>query len=318
MADPTGDTPAQAGAPDAGTSVAVTPSSPAPAPASAEPISPASTDPAPAPAGDGEPPANGNDWATLRDKYAKGDEKILKRLSRYSSQEAVIDALLAAQNKISSGTLRSTLPENATKEEMAAWREENGIPADTSGYDLKDIPLSPEAKAGADEFLKAAHAVNMTPAQVKAAVAWSAQRAEAQLEARQLQDQQITAEADELLREEWGAETKLNKNMILGLLDTAPEGVKDRIMGGRLADGTPITSDVKTLRWLAGIAREINPVATVVPGAGTNSAQVIETEMATMQKLMGDPKSAYWKGPEAEKMQARYRDLITVQEKIRR
>jgi hypothetical protein len=122
---------------------------------------------------------------------------------------------------------------------------------------------------------------------------------------------------EEVLRGEWGSEYKLNLNLISGLLDTAPQGLKDQLLGARLADGSVLGNNPDTLRFLASLARTVNPVATVVPGAGGNAAQAIESEMASIQKLMGDKKSAYWKGPESAKMQARYRDLITVQSKVK-
>jgi hypothetical protein len=106
--------------------------------------------------------------------------------------------------------------------------------------------------------------------------------------------------------------------MIDGLLTQIPEDGKNLLMGARLADGTPLGSNPKIQRWLANLAREVNPVATIIPGSGTNSAQALESELANIQKLMGDKTSEYWKGPNAEKMQARYRDLLNVQEKMKK
>jgi hypothetical protein len=37
--------------------------------------------------------------------------------------------------------------------------------------------------------------------------------------------------------------------------------------------------------------------------------------MNQIQALMGDKNSKYWKGPEAEKLQIRFRELTTAQEK---
>ena len=62
-----------------------------------------------------EPTAWGEDW---RDKVAKGDAKKLSRLGRYASPEAVVDALIAAQNRISSGDLKPTLKKDATPEQI--------------------------------------------------------------------------------------------------------------------------------------------------------------------------------------------------------
>ena len=320
MADPQGGTPADPGTPNPAP-IEPNPTDP-PKPAGDEPPKPAGDPPKPAgdeppkPAGD-EPAAD--DWATLRAKYAGDDEKLAKRLSRYSSIESALDALVAAQNKISSGALKLEKPgEGATDEELAAWRKQVGVPDDPSGYDLADLKLDDITKETTEDFLKFAHGKDMPAEYVKTAVEWSVERAEALIEARREEDLRIKEEGEESLREEWGSEFKLNKNLIKGLLDTAPEGVGDAIMFGRLADGTPITSDPKTLRWLASLAREINPTATVVPGSGTNQAQALESELATLKTLMADKQSEYWKGPKAEKNQKRYRELIDVQSKLNR
>ena len=309
-------TPAEGSAtPDAPVTAAAAPVTAAPVAAPAAPAAPAA-----APAT--EEPVAPRDWASLRTDYAKGDEKLLKRLERYSSEEAVIDALIAAQNKIATGGLKSPLPKDPTPEQVADWRRENGIPEKPEDYEItlpEGRTLGEADAAFVDDFIaSAAHATNMTPEQASAAVAWYQDAQERELAARHQMDAEITQEATATLRAEWGSEMQLNKNMISGLLDAAPEGVKDGILGGRLADGTPIVSDVKVLRWLANIAREVNPVATVVPGSSGNAAQAIESELASIQKLMGDHKSDYWKGPQAEKMQSRYRELISVQEKMQR
>lgn len=260
------------------------------------------------------------DWATLRADYAKGDEKVLKRLERYSSQEAVLDALIAAQNKIASGTLKQALPKDATPEQLADWRTENGIPESPEKYEVElegGRTLGEADKPIVDDFLKQAHAQNMTPEQVSKTVSWYMAEQERQVEARHQMDAEHRAKAEETLRQEWGSEFKLNNNMINGLLDMAPEGVKDQLLGARLADGTPLGNDPATLRFLANLAREVNPVATVVPGSGGNAMQAIESEMGDLEKMMGDRKSEYWKGPKSATLQARYRDLVSVKQKAK-
>ena len=261
-----------------------------------------------------DPAPDPNAWATKRAAYANGDEKILKRLSRYSSEKDVVDALIAAQNKISSGGLKAPLPENPTPEEVAAWRAENGIPLTSKDYGIK-VPDGVDP-AQAEEFLATAHELNMTPAQADKLIAWKAAADQKIMDQRMEQDKATQQQSTEELRQDWGSEYKLNINLITGLLDGAPAGVKEQIMGGRLANGTLIGNDPSALRWLASLAREVNPTATVVPGSGVNAAQAIQSEIDTMKGMMGDPNSAYNKGPKAESMQARYRELVSVQAKI--
>src|SRR5574337_1981406 len=320
-------TPDPAAAPTQQATPAGSPAPAAAAPAGA-PAAPApSAAPAGAPAGEPAPTAppaapdpakpQGEDWAAIRTKIAGDDEKLAKRLARYSSVESVVDALVAAQNRIASGDLKSVLPENPTPEQLAAWRDENGIPEKPEGYEVK-LPegtvLGEEDKPFVDSFIKQAHAANMTPGQVNAAVAWHLAEQDRMVAERHADDARITAETTAVMKNEWGSEFELNRNLINGMLDTAPAGVKDQIWGARLPDGTPLSSHPDILRWLANTAREVNPVATVV-APNSNAMQAIETELAGIVKLMGDHNSAYWKGPEAEKMQARYRSLVATQQK---
>lgn len=288
-----------------------------PAPTGADPKPTAQ----PAPVGDDIDDTKGKDtdWAAIRTKIANGDEKLEKRLARYSSVESLAQALIAAQAKISDGSLKSALPKNATPEQIATWREENGIPADPTGYDLTmpdGLIIGEEDKPVVDEFIKHAHGLNLTPEQAKANVAWYLGVQEQQAEALANADLEAREAGENAIRELWGAEAKLNKQLIVNFIDTAPDGVGDLIKTARLGDGTPLASNPAVLRWLADSARAINPVATVVPGAGSNAAQAIETELAGIVKLMGDKKSDYWVGPQSAKMQERYRQLVDVQSRM--
>ena len=253
-------------------------------------------------------------WATKRATYANGDEKILARLSRYSSEKDVIDALIAAQNKISSGGLKAPLPENPTPEEMAAWRAENGVPLTPKDYGIK-VPDGVDP-AQTEEFLATAHELNMTAAQVEKMIAWKTTTDQKAMEQRAELDASARQAGTDELRQDWGPEYKLNINLVTGLLDAAPQGVKEQLMGARLANGTLFGNDPNSLRWLASLAREINPTATVVPGSGVNAAQAVQSEMQSLQALMADRNSEYWKGPKAEANQKRFRDLAVVNEKI--
>lgn len=255
-----------------------------------------------------------NAWATKREAYANGDQKLSARLARYSSEKDVIDALIAAQDKIRSGGLKTPLPENPTPEEMAAWRAENGVPLTPKDYGVK-VPDGVDP-AQTEEFLATAHELNMTPTQVEKMIAWKASVDEKALAQRAELDASTRQAGTDELRQDWGPEYKLNINLVTGLLDAAPQGIKEQLMGARLANGTLLGNDPASLRWLASLAREINPTATVVPGSGVNAAQAIQSEMQSLQKLMADRNSEYWKGPTAEALQKRFRDLAVVNEKV--
>ena len=286
---------------------AVADPSPAPAPVAAPSPTPV-PDPAPAPAASDWP----DDW---RQKYAAGDEKKLKKLERYGSPQAALDALFNAQSRISSGELKAPLPANATPEEKAAWREENGIPAEPSGYklDLSDGLIIGEAdKPFVDEFLAVAHESNFKQEEVTKALDWFFEKQEAVVSQQAERDANARVAAFEQLREEFGPNYKQEVKIAMAVLDSAPEGVKGSFLAGRLADGTLIGDSPAIIRWLNTLSRELNPIGTVVPGSGTNAVQAVEAEREGLRKMMGDRKSEYWKGPNAEKNQARYRELTSA------
>lgn len=281
-----------------------------PAPANPAPVDPPS-DPAPA---DPEPKGDWpEDW---RQKAAGGDEKLMKRLERYNSPKAVVDALVAAQAKISSG-VKQPLKADATPEEVAAWRADNGIPEKPDGYEIalpNGFVVGEADKPVVDSFLERMHSKNTPPEVVNEALGWYYGEQARQMEAQAEADLDFRGNGQEELREEFGSEYKRNVRIAL---EVVPEDIKDEFLGGRLADGSLIGDNPAVIRWLSGMAREINPLATVAPGSGTNAMQAVENELAGLKAKMGQRDSDYWKGPSAAKNQERYRELVAAQQRTK-
>lgn len=244
-----------------------------------------------------------DDW---RSRFAGGDESKTARLQRYASPQAIADALIAAQNKLRSGEVKPVLGKDAKPEELAAFREAHGIPETPDKYDIKDLDIAAEEKPLVEKFLASAHGVHMTPEQVKTSLAAYSEIAEAARNDRAVKDQEAKNAAEDALRAEWGQEYRVNLNLITNLLDAAPEGLRDKLLRGRLADGTPIGSSPEALRFLAGLAREKNPAGVVVP-SGVVTAQSVDDEIQKIEKVMRENRTAYNRD---EAMQARYRQLI--------
>lgn len=255
-----------------------------------------------------------DDWRT---KASKGDTKLEARFSRYANPEAALTALIAAQNRISSGELKAVLSKDAKPEELKAWRAEQGIPETPDKYDLdlgKDFTIGEEDKPLIEEFLKAAHGTNQTPDQVKASLRAYYAVNEKMSEKRADDDVRIQDESTETLRADWGPEFKRNINLVHNLLDVTCTGdLKDKFLGGRLADGTPIGSSPEALKMLLGLALVNNPAGTVVPNAGGNMSGAVDDEIEKIEKAMRTNRTAYNKD---EKMQARYRELIGARETL--
>lgn len=254
-----------------------------------------------------------DDWQT---RVAKGDEKLSKMAGRFASPEALFDAYVAANNRIRSGELKAALPENAKPEEVAQWRKDNGIPEKPEDYDLKfesGLVLGEEDKQYVDKFLEIAHEQNMTPSQVKAAIEWNEANKEAQISARHEMDETQRVEALDALNAEWGGNFRRNVNMVEGLLTMLPESVRDDLAAARMPDGTAIFNNPDVLRGFAAIAHELNPAGAVVPAAGGDPMKGVNEEIDQIEKTMRENRTAYNKD---EKMQERYRDLLSAREKM--
>ena len=269
-------------------------------------------DPAKA-AGDTKP---SDDW---RVKLAGGDEKELKRLARFASEADVYKAYRELEKKKSSGELKSPLPEKPTPEQLTEWRKDNGIPETPDKYDLKfddGLVIGEQDKPLIDEFVTKMHGQNANPAQVKAAIASYYEILGKQQQALAESDVSFKDEVLEGLREEWGGDFKKNLNAVNGLLQSLPEETRLAFETARTQDGKLIGNDPAIIKWLAQTAYEINPAATVMPGSLNNPGAAINDEIASLEKMVGDKTSDYWKGPNAAKNQARYLELLEARDRI--
>ena len=269
------------------------------------------------PGSTGAAPAGwGDDWRTRMAAGSTDLDRDLQQLGRYESPEQVWRKARELEKRMSSGEFRTPLKANASPEELARWRAENGIPADTKGYKI-NMPEGREVPKEDDpflqSFLKSAHSNNYTQAQVDAAIKGFYAEVDRQEKDYSAAEEKAVSAADAQLRQMWGGEYELNKTLAESFLARAPAGFKDRFWNGYLEDHTPIRASTDSWKWLAQMEREINPAATVLPNQSVNLGQTIEAELTDLKKLMGDSGSKYWKGPEAEKLQARYRQLIAAQ-----
>jgi len=312
---------------EGGSAGSATPAAAAPAAAAA--AKPASAAPAAASAkgagesgegdGDASKPAGKqaeeSPWtADWREKIAKGDESKAKRLGRYADPGAVADSLLQLQERISKGELRGQMPKDATPDQVAKWRADNGIPDAPDKYDLGAIKVAEQDKPIIDSFLKTAHGKNMTADQAQEAVKWYYDEVTRVTNARADNDAKAARVAEDALRADWDHPTyKANINSVKALLDTAPESVRENLSRGRLADGTPILAHADTIRYLVGLALEINPATTLdLPGGGSQ-ADSIDSEIKSIEDRMRKDRKGY---NADDKQQERYRKLFDAREKV--
>jgi len=242
-------------------------------------------------------------WSeSWRQDWAGDDQGKLDRLSRYTSPNAAFDALMSAQQKISSGDFKKVedFPSEGTEKEQAAWRADNGIPESAEKYEFEDETLK-----------NVAFENNLKPEVAQVALDWATARQKAADDAIDESDAKDTETTEDLLRSEWGNEYRVNMNKIHGLLDGAQEGIKDNLMGARLGDGTMLGSSPDALKFLADLALIQNPTTTLVP-AGGDLHGALTDEMKDLETMMRNKTGPYWKGPKSEGHQERYRELINA------
>lgn len=260
-----------------------------------------------------------NDW---RQNIAGEDKALLKQLERFGSPKAIYDALRATKQKMDSGELKTgRLPKDATPEQVQAYRKEHDVPEKFEGYyDKMALPdglvVGEEDKPIVNEVLKAAHEVHAPQPVINRMVAAYYKAREAEQAAQDDADLEHKASNEDLLRGEWGPEYRQNVNIVSNFLRQTFGDATDRLLTARLADGKVLGSDAEMLRPILALAREMNPVATVVGHAGAATLDGIQNRIATLQTMMGDRESAYYKGPQSEKLQKEYRDLINARERM--
>lgn len=255
------------------------------------------------------------DWAPdWRQKLAGDDPKALKQLERYASPKDVWSKTRSMEARMSSGELKSALPDKATAEQITAWRTENGIPETPDKYDLtlKDgSKISKEDKPIIDAFLKDLHGTNVNNAQASAVVDWYRTTQARLADERAQKDVDYAQKTSDELHGEWGKEYRLNMNKIDGLLATMPADVRDLFKYGRLSNSDPMLANAGVLRALNSWARTINPVSTLIPNSEGDISKAIDGEIKQIEANMAAPKGtkeykAYWGD---NKAQERLREL---------
>lgn len=242
-----------------------------------------------------------------RATWAGDDEAKTKFIGRYASPTAAYDGLYSANLKIASGDYKKSepFPDKGTDDEKTAWRTTNGIP---EGADKYELPEHEGVSYGA--LAERAFESNMSPGAAKVAAEWHVEQKDKEREELTTSDEEARESSEDALRSEWGNEYRTNINKINGLLDTAPEGVKEDILGARLASGVPLGSDPSALKFLIDIALIKNPTTTIVPDGG-NMIDSIQDEIASIESKMGTKEYVT-----SEKMQERYRELVRARDNI--
>ena len=274
------------------------------------------------------PEAKPTDWRreyvetakkAVKDPTSFDEKKVLSRLERYQSPNAALDTLIQLQERISRGEMRSVLPKDAKPEAVAKWRADNGLPAAPEEYraELGEGTVLGEAdQAMINGFKKIAYEKNMAPEQFQAALGYYYDVIEQNSTRQEEADNKVRQATEDHFRQQWGPDYRKNRAIIDAFLDSGPEGLKEALFNARSPDGTPLGSHIGVLSFLADRAREVIDATTILPGDAASMGKSVTDELNSIRAMMPNKDSEYWKGPKAESMQQRYRELLSANEKL--
>ncbi len=249
------------------------------------------------------------DW---RAPIAGEDKKFLSELQRYSTPGDLGNSWREQKQTISAGQYSKPLSEDATDDDIAAYREANGIPAEPAGY-LKGLPdgvvIGEDDKVHFESLMGALHEENAPPSIANKIIGWYNGFAEQQQDAQHDLDNAQSTEANDTLRADWGADYRANINLVNGLIaSTFGQEAADQLLNGRYQDGKAFMNDPAVLKGFAEIARQINPVM-ALSTPGTDATTTMNDEIEQLEKYMSEKRTEYNKD---EKAQARLRKLYDI------
>lgn len=261
------------------------------------------------------------DW---RGAIAGDDDKFKSTLERYADPVAFGNAHREAVQKIRAGDIGPKMPgEDATEDEIKQYRTQLGVPLEADGY-LKELPeglvIGEEDKELVASFIERMHGKHVTPDVVHEGLQWyDEMQGQMQEQQEALDAEQAKAAVDELRDPEtgWGKDYRTNMSLVNSLLEsTFGAEAKEQLLNGRYGDGKGFFNDVNVLKGLAELARKLNPVGVIIPNEG-EPTKALHDEIAEIESLMSNRSSEYYKGPKADAMQARYRELIEARERLK-
>ena len=298
-------------------------------------------DPAPAPEPSAGPAEFPDDWKEKLVSYAvgakEGDEydKLLKRAERWDNPGEVLKSFVNVENRFKQGEDPNPFPNDGTEEQKASWRKANNIPED--GYKIESLELSDglvigeEDKTRVEAYLAKAHENNFKPEVVTQNLETYFEILDKEHADRQAQDEEDKANTAKVLTERMGKDINVKVGAAIALFKgfskadgeyvTAPEGLMDKILGARLADGTALGNDPDALQYLSGVALEIDPDITSTGAGGGGTMATVDARMSEIEVLMKDKQSDYYKGPKTSDgqktvLEQEYYELIKAKERM--
>jgi hypothetical protein len=266
--------------------------------------------------------------AAWREDMAGGDRAFRKTLDRFENPAALARAYKELTARLSSGDLRAP-PANATPEQVAAWRTEQGLPRDAAAYvaglQFGDGTVPGEAeKAMLASFAEEAMKGRWTADQYNQAVGWYFATQDRLAAGRDHADAAFKDEASADLMREWGHDYAANRNAVAQFFDrNFPADFREALLTARLPDGRILANHPAFNRAILDVARSLNPGGKVLPNASGAGLSGVEGHIAEIEgKYMRAPHGSdlwksYWTGDSGARMQQEYRGLLAAREHAR-
>lgn len=257
-------------------------------------------------AGAATAPANWpDDW---RERLAGGDDAALRNLKRFGSVEGLWKKIVNQEKLLSDRSRhQGALPENATEEQIAAYRLAIGVPEAADGYGLRFDPglkVGDTEKAMLDRLQAHAFAANVPKSQLDAVFGWYQQEMARDFEERARVIEQARAKQVADLRREFGAEKNRNLTITEEFLEQHGIG---GILDAVLPSGLPVKFD-PMFRRLIALARDNTDEEALYSGDADSGGKSIDEQIAAYRT-----KSVSGKLTAAE--DKRYMDLLAARER---
>jgi len=249
------------------------------------------------------------DW---RVDIAGDDAKFKSQLDRFSTPADMGKSFREAQATIRGGMYKQAPAPDATDDDIKAFREANGIPAEPEGY-FENLPeglvVGEADKEIFTDFATKMHSKNVSPEVMQEVIGWYNGFAEQQQEQLAEIDHSHHQETEDALRNEWGSDYRTNINMVSKLLETTfGEQAKDAILNARDGEGRAIMNIPEIVKGLAGLSRKMDPLARVI-SQNNDPAQTLNNEIAEIEKFMRTNRKEY---NADQKMQDRLLELYDI------
>jgi hypothetical protein len=148
----------------------------------------------------------------------------------------------------------------------------------------------------------------MTPEQFNKTLSWYYNEVDANAAQLVENDKSFRSQAEDQLRAEWGAQYRSEVKGIANFLEaSAPAGLSDVLFNSRTADGKLLGDHPEVLRWLSGMVRTVNPMATLVPAGSADPMKAGEARIQEIEGIMKTDQRRYWNDAE---MQQEYSRLL--------